>query len=241
MVNGKVTGRSPFLASSGFSDITACLRLLGFGTSEPPDIGKVDGIGFVVLHQAASQGITPGFPATGAVPSAQVGSVSRKWFGRGFSAKNHGTVPGKNTMYHSGVNDKDSKTIGRSASCDLHLEHDSVSRLHATVRITPEGYLALQDAGSSNGTFLNRHGHWVRARRVVLGTRDRLRLGEHELPLDELVDLFGESRRVRLREGYSARGRPLVFAGDPGQPSNSRVVLENPRRNPVTGDIEENR
>lgn len=144
-------------------------------------------------------------------------------------------------MYHSVVNENDSRTIGRAASCDIEVDHESVSRLHATVQPTAEGYLAVQDAGSSNGTFLHRNGRWLRIRRVILGTQDRLRLGEHELPLEELVNLFDSSARIRLREGYSARGKPLVFEEYAGDLPRPRVILENPRRNPLTGDIEENR
>ena len=144
-------------------------------------------------------------------------------------------------MYHSGVNGKDSISIGRAEGCDLHLDHASVSRLHATVKVTQEGYLAIQDNDSSNGSWLHRNGRWIRVRRVVLGTSDRVRLGELEVPLDRLVEQFGQHPRVRLREGYSARGRPLLFDEWQGEPARPRVVLENPRRNPVTGDIEEYR
>lgn len=142
-------------------------------------------------------------------------------------------------MYHSGVNENDSKTMGRATACDYTVEDASVSRLHATVRVTEEGYLAVHDTGSSNGTFLRRSGRWIRIRRVILGTQDRLRLGDSEVPLDDLVALFGNHGRVRLREGYSARGKPLVFEEYPGDLPRPRVVLENPRRNPLTGDIEE--
>ena len=142
-------------------------------------------------------------------------------------------------MYHSGVNEKDTLSIGRSPDCELRLEDDSVSRRHATVQLTDEGYLAVQDCGSRNGSFLQRNGRWIRVRRVVLGTQDRIRFGEAEVPLDRLVELFGQRSRVRLREGYSARGKPLLFEDYPGDLPKPRVVLENPRRNPVTGTIEE--
>ncbi len=144
-------------------------------------------------------------------------------------------------MYHSGVKQQEKRTIGRTADCDTALDHPSVSRLHATVQPTPEGYLAVVDAGSSNGTFLHRNGRWIRVRKVILGSGDRIRFGEQELPVEKLVRLFGGESRVRLREGYSVRGKPLLFDDRPGEPSRPRVVLENPRRNPVTGDIEENR
>jgi hypothetical protein len=43
---------------------------------------------------------------------------------------------------------------------------------------------------------------------------------------------------VRLREGYTVRGKPLVFEGWADAPK-PRIVLEHPRRNPETGNIEE--
>jgi pSer/pThr/pTyr-binding forkhead associated (FHA) protein len=144
-------------------------------------------------------------------------------------------------MYHSGVNAHHPRTIGRSGDCHLVLDDASVSRRHATVAVTPEGYLAVQDLLSANGTWLQRNGRWIRVRRAILGTRDRLRLGERELPLERLVDLFGGDARIRLREGYSVRGRPLLRDELTGDPQRHRVVLANPRRNPLTGDIEENR
>ena len=144
-------------------------------------------------------------------------------------------------MYHSGVKQQDTRIIGRAADCDIVLDHHSVSRTHAAVQATPEGYLAVVDTDSSNGTFLHRKGHWIRVRKVILGTQDRIRFGDQELPIQRLVELFGHQNRVRLREGYSVRGKPLVFEDWPGDAHRPRVVLENPRRNPLTGDIEENR
>jgi pSer/pThr/pTyr-binding forkhead associated (FHA) protein len=142
-------------------------------------------------------------------------------------------------MYHSGVKDHENRTIGRDPGCHVVLQHGSVSRVHATAWLTSEGYLAVQDADSSNGTFLHRNGRWIRVRKVILGTQDRIRFGEQELELERLVGFFGRHGRVRLREGYSVRGKPLVFDERPGELRKPRVVLENPRRNPLTGDIED--
>jgi len=149
-------------------------------------------------------------------------------------------------MYHSGVTTPETQafkalSIGRGAGCDLLLDHPSVSREHATVRVTDEGYLAVHDADSSNGTWLQRNGRWIRVRRVILGSEDRIRFGDRELPLERLVESFAGHRPVRLREGYTVRGRPLVFDQRPGELRQPRVVLENPRRNPLTGEIEESR
>jgi len=151
-------------------------------------------------------------------------------------------VPVENeiTMYHSDMKTS-GKTIGRAQECHLVLDDDSISRLHANIEVSDEGYLLIQDAHSSNGTFLRRNGRWIRIRKVILGTQDRIRFGDHEVPLDHLVELFGNRARVRLREGYSVRGKPLLFDDMLADLPKPKVVLENPRRNPLTGDIEENR
>ena len=141
-------------------------------------------------------------------------------------------------MYHTDM-DNSGKTIGRASDCHLVLDDDSVSRLHANIEVTSEGYLCVNDAHSSNGTFLQRNGRWIRTRKVILGTQDRIRFGDHEVPLDQLIDLFGNRARVQLREGYSVRGKPLLFDDILADLPKPKIVLENPRRNPLTGDIEE--
>jgi hypothetical protein len=133
------------------------------------------------------------------------------------------------------------KTLGRGAECHIVLDHESVSRMHAQIRITDEGFLEVQDVNSGNGTFLNRNKRWIRIKKAVLGTEDRIRFGEQELPLEKLVEALGGDRRVRLREGYSVRGKPLVFDQHLLDLHKPKIILENPRRNPITGNIEENR
>ncbi|MEW5847487.1 MAG: FHA domain-containing protein [Myxococcota bacterium] len=44
--------------------------------------------------------------------------------------------------------------VGRAGSNDAVVLHSQVSKLHARIKVAPEGFL-LEDAGSSNGTFLN--------------------------------------------------------------------------------------
>ena len=133
------------------------------------------------------------------------------------------------------------KTIGRDGTCDVVLDHVSVSRNHASIHVTDEGFLAVHDSNSGNGTFLHRNGRWIRIRKVGLGTVDRIRFGEEEVPLDRLIDAFGNKIKVRLRDGWSVRGKPLLFDQSFAGLSTQKAVLENPRRNPITGKIEEKR
>ena len=66
------------------------------------------------------------------------------------------------------------RTIGRSPQADLPLGHEPVSRLHATLRQGPDGWL-LADLGSTNGTFVN---GWRVRTRQLLRSGDVVRFGE---------------------------------------------------------------
>jgi pSer/pThr/pTyr-binding forkhead associated (FHA) protein len=48
----------------------------------------------------------------------------------------------------------DDVVIGRSSYCSLILDHASVSRLHARVRLVGDA-VVIEDAESRNGTFVN--------------------------------------------------------------------------------------
>ena len=127
--------------------------------------------------------------------------------------------------------------IGRANTCELVLEHKTVSRRHARVERSDDGRLSIQDNDSRNGTFLNRSGHWIRAGRIQLCREDKLRFGAAEEDPQQLVSLFGPANRVWL-PGVS---QVLETAGFETLTSGSKAArIQKPRRNPLTGKIEEN-
>jgi hypothetical protein len=64
-------------------------------------------------------------------------------------------------------------TIGRAASCTLTFDDTYISQLHA--RISPDpGGVAVEDLGSTNGTYLNRQRV---TSKVIAGPGDRVQLG----------------------------------------------------------------
>ncbi len=133
------------------------------------------------------------------------------------------------------------KTCGRDSSCDLVLDHPSASRLHARIELADDGLVGLQDTGSRNGTFLNRNDSWIRVRKVTLCIGDRIRFGEIEVPLERLTAVFGSRSRARLE----ARHFPLRHENKGAKAytghSDQGPLLKKPRRNPLTGKIEERR
>ena len=48
-----------------------------------------------------------------------------------------------------------SKTIGRGRSADINIDDPSLSRVHARVTVEPDGLLAVDDLGSTNGILIN--------------------------------------------------------------------------------------
>src|SRR5919201_3653914 len=45
--------------------------------------------------------------------------------------------------------------VGRATDNDLHLNHGSVSKIHASLRMDNLGNLLVADTGSTNGTHIN--------------------------------------------------------------------------------------
>jgi FHA domain/zinc-ribbon domain len=67
-------------------------------------------------------------------------------------------------------------TIGRSPECDIFLDDVTVSRKHAVLMRTPEGF-RIEDQGSLNGTFVNRR----RIESGELSDGDEVQVGKYRL------------------------------------------------------------
>jgi pSer/pThr/pTyr-binding forkhead associated (FHA) protein len=70
--------------------------------------------------------------------------------------------------------------IGRSAYCTLILEHETISRVHASLRIVGDS-VELTDNKSSNGTYVN--GEAI-TRPTLVGPGDDIRLGRVKIWLE---------------------------------------------------------
>lgn len=75
--------------------------------------------------------------------------------------------------------------IGRDASCDIILQHPSISSLHAEITLTYSGDIMLEDKGSRNGTFVM--GQKIMPGRPVKVRRgDRIAFGNIELQWSQI-------------------------------------------------------
>ena len=87
--------------------------------------------------------------------------------------------------------------VGRSSSCDVFLDENSVSRRHALLHVHAEG-IEVEDLGSQNGTLLvgvRRNGDAIETTRG-----DETRLAPNErIPLDEDKMLLIGTAQLMLR------------------------------------------
>jgi pSer/pThr/pTyr-binding forkhead associated (FHA) protein len=80
--------------------------------------------------------------------------------------------------------------IGRAEDCQLRPRSEMVSRHHC-VLLVEEGFVAVRDFGSKNGTFVN--GEQVKAERE-LKAGDRLRIGPLEFDVQLTVSVSGKKK-----------------------------------------------
>lgn len=110
----------------------------------------------------------------------------------------------------------DRLTIGRSPDNDLQLQDSQVSRVHAMIEISANGY-TLSDLGSSNGTYLNRK----RVHQPVrLRVGDTITVGQYRLLVQRGTRICGNcARPVRAEDVVCMHcGLPLSGLVEPERP-----------------------
>ncbi len=75
-------------------------------------------------------------------------------------------------------------SIGRSATCDITIDHRTVSREHAIIEKRQDGSIVITDKNSVNGTFVN--SNRVRGK-AYINKGDRLNIGWFEVPLEGII------------------------------------------------------
>lgn len=83
--------------------------------------------------------------------------------------------------------------VGRDPRSDVWLEHESVSRRHALIRVDGDA-ARVEDLGSTNGTFLGRE---RLAMATPLQDRDVVRVGALKLTFRMMSEKAARTRRLR--------------------------------------------
>lgn len=99
--------------------------------------------------------------------------------------------------------------IGRSEECQLRPRSDLISRHHCAI-IVEEGYVAIRDFGSKNGTFVN--GDRVRAEQE-LKNGDRISVGQLEFQVELAVSVAGK-KKPKVHSVQEAAARTAQSGAD---------------------------
>lgn len=142
-----------------------------------------EGSNFCSSCGAVLERLSPGDPATTTITFAPVeaaGEVGEEEItvsledhpaGVGLLVVKRGPNAGSRFMLGDGAT-----TIGRNPASDIFLDDVTVSRRHAEIS-HGEGQFTVTDAGSLNGTYLNRE----RIEKAVLHSGDELQIGKFRL------------------------------------------------------------
>lgn len=83
--------------------------------------------------------------------------------------------------------------IGRAPGCDVVLDFEQVSRVHASITIGPT-FVGLKDLGSRNGTFVN----GVKIESQVLANGDSIKIGDCEMRFLVSDQQYSQIEALRL-------------------------------------------
>lgn len=134
--------------------------------------------------------------------------------------------------------------IGRNPNCDFRLSDGSVSRLHAVLTVSDIDQLHIVDRQSRNGVYVRDENDWRRVEKARVQAGDRIRLGEAEVIVAEILSAIASSGAARPAISPTPPqanvSRPFVVRGaGSGEAEAPLQKFRKPRRNPVTGEIEE--
>ncbi|HLG18960.1 MAG TPA: sigma 54-interacting transcriptional regulator [Bdellovibrionota bacterium] len=126
---------------------------------------------------------------------------------------------------HDYVIDKGTISIGTSDGSDLRLNDETVSRNHAEIIKTKDGYL-LRDLGSTNGTFVG----GLKVKEAYLSASSVIKIGKTRIkftPLDEQVEIY-PSKKTQYGDmiGKSLEMRKIFGILEKVAPTNVTVVVE---------------
>ncbi len=203
-----------------------------------------------LLHDGDRLEIAPGTPQAVTLVFTlplSFDAAATRGFTRPFQPGEEAAPPGAERLV---LPPSGSVEIGRSRSCDLVLPSLTVSRRHATLRVSG-GLVRIEDGGSENGTFVN--GAQVKSRTLAAG--DIIRIGPYKLICrDGAIEHLDDSRAVRL-DAHEVRkvignkvilesvtfaaqpGEVLAIAGTSGAGKSTLLDALNGMRPPTSGHV----
>ena len=122
--------------------------------------------------------------------------------------------------------------VGRDGTCDVRLDHSTVSGRHAEVVRVEGGRLYVTDCATTNGTYVLAGREWRAIRQAVVEPTDRLRFGGFEMTVRRLDDLCPAEGAPRAAGGAADHA-----AAGPTPPPPAPGPIRRPEFDPETGEL----
>jgi pSer/pThr/pTyr-binding forkhead associated (FHA) protein len=129
--------------------------------------------------------------------------------------------------------------LGRGTECDITLPDATVSRNHASLQVNGDGTVLISDLGSANGTFVRVNDEWKKVDRATIREDEKVRFGSLTVVPLKLLREFDPVILVGKAGGKARPGERKVSGAVEIRDVSPREIHDRPRRNPETGDIEE--
>ena len=81
-------------------------------------------------------------------------------------------------------------TIGSAMNCDIHLNHSSVSDIHAELVVSSNGKLFLTDRASEVGSFKRENKKWVNFKQTYVDENTEIRFGKYKTKGQSLLAMI---------------------------------------------------
>jgi S1-C subfamily serine protease len=119
--------------------------------------------------------------------------------------------PDQNKVYN--MVSKCTLTIGRKKSSDIYINHKTVSRNHAILKLDSNNTWRLEDSNSSNGTYIDDH----KIRCIHLHPGSSVRFGEFTMLSDDLLSKAAQkaaqsSRHVAAMRTFYQKAQQILGA-----------------------------
>lgn len=153
-------------------------------------------------------------------------------------------IPLKVTIYHKGQGlirevNKELFTVGRSLECDIHLNDNSISRVHVVVSVRANK-IWIEDKNSSNGTFVNGK-EIAKSVAVSVASSDQIQLGTSEYMMTvgsvHAQEEALESPEAEEPEGFAAPVAP-VGSAESEEPEDDESVIDEVPPDPEESVVE---
>ena len=109
--------------------------------------------------------------------------------------------------------------IGRGETCDVCLDDQTVSAVHAELVLTDSKKLFLNDCGSQHGTFVFRSKQWARVTQDFIHPDEWVRFGDLEVRGTDLL--------LHIRDRQNGGKQINTLTKGPGGPVISGPVRRN--------------